>query len=200
MQRPPSSGNSCWPEVPNFWCLYVALDQRVLPFTGKLFVINFRCSADRLSQNSWYWYHISEPGDSNRNEAFSWSSSGDSPWKDIWRHVQNIMLKMPLTDPPRASRLQAFRAVCNPARGSQRSNAGSPFEYEGLDYVQIWCPKFGFLYSYAWEIHDTELCNDWGSLLLVLLCATAQQSCCRHVGVRRPFVRKTRFLGNRQAD
>ncbi len=35
---------------------------------------------------------------------------------------------------------------------------------------------------------------------LALLCATTQQSYCRHAGVRRPSVRKTRFLRNCQAD
>ncbi len=46
-----------------------------------------------------------------------------------------------------------------------------------------------------------------GKLLIVLLalrCATAQQSCCRHAGVRpsvvRPSVREVRFLRARQAD
>ncbi len=38
---------------------------------------------------------------------------------------------------------------------------------------------------------------DMGAFL-ALLCATAQQSYCRHTGVRRPSVRKTRFLRTRQ--
>ncbi len=64
---------------------------------------------------------------------------------------------------------------------------------------EVWAPNsktFFFLTFFFMQINYTHL-FEW---FLALLSATAQQSYCRHTGVRRPAVRRHRFLGNRQVD